>query len=58
MEKRITVENLSAAIKEQGLIAALRSIYGTAVKVNIFFPDFVCKMRIEELNLSVRGYNC
>ncbi|MBQ8726492.1 MAG: hypothetical protein IJY84_05300 [Clostridia bacterium] len=53
-----TVSHLKDLIEQNGLIKALRSVYGSAVKVKIFFSDAVCKLKIEELDLPVRGYNC
>ena len=58
MKAELTINQLKETIAKVGLINALHSTYGAKVRVKILFPDSVCKLRIEELNLSVRGYNC
>ena len=58
MKAELTINQLKEKVEREGLIKALYSVYGSAVKVKILFTDAVCKLRIEELNLSVRGYNC
>lgn len=58
MKAELTINQLKERIAKDGLINALHSTYGAKVRVKILFPDSVCKLRIEELNLSVRGYNC
>jgi len=58
MENKFLVEDLYKAIEDNGLTKTLYTIFGKDIKVKILFPDFVCKSKIEELNLSVRGYNC
>jgi DNA-directed RNA polymerase alpha subunit len=58
MENKFIIEDLYKAIEEEGLIESLYAVFGKDIKVKILFPDFVCQTKIEELNLSVRGYNC
>ena len=58
MDNKFVIEDLYNAIEESGLIKSLYTLFGKNIKVKILFPDFVCKSKIEELNLSVRGYNC
>ena len=58
MQTKINVENLHTLIYEKGLLPAIYQTFGPSVKIRIFFPDNVCKLTIDELNLSVRGNNC
>ena len=58
MQTKINVETLHSLICEQGLLKAIRQTFGSSVKIRIFFPDNVCKLSIDELDLSVRGNNC
>ena len=57
MKTTLNAETLHAYVGEKGLIKALSSEFGSSVKIKIFFPENVCQLPIEELNLSNRGYN-
>ena len=58
MNTALNVEKLYSLINEKGLIQAIASEFGSSVKVKIFFPNSVCSQPIENLDFSVRGYNC
>ena len=58
MQTKINVETLHSLICEQGLLKAIHQTFGSSVKIRIFIPDNVCKLSINELDLSVRGNNC
>lgn len=52
------IEKVYEQINQKGLIIAVKSNFGTKAKIKMFFSDEFCNKNIEELNLSVRSYNC
>ena len=52
-----TFEKLNEAVLEKGLIVGVHSIFGKDAKIRLGFSTKVCFTNIDELELSVRGYN-
>lgn len=56
MEKGMLKE-LSDAVERKGLVNAVYEFFGIRARINLKFTEKVCNALIEELDLSVRGYN-
>lgn len=52
------IEKVYEQINQKGLVIAVKSNFGAKAKIKMFFSDEFCNKNIEELNLSVRSYNC
>lgn len=56
MEKKVAKE-LFDAVQRYGLIRVMRLVFGGKAKLRMGFTKDVCRVPIEELSLSVRGFN-
>lgn len=52
-----SVELVSNAVRDYGLVQALHSIFGKDIKIQLSFSASDIKGDIDNLNLSVRSYN-
>ncbi len=58
MQEYKIIEEIYDAIDEFGLMAVLGRLFGAGTKIKVCFADTACKTEIEQLDLSVRSYNC
>lgn len=58
MEENVVVEMIFQAIEKHGLMKTIEQIFGAGAKVQLPFSESACNTEIEQLNLSVRSYNC
>ena len=58
MEDYKKVEDVCKAIESLGLMKAIKRLFGAETKIRISFSGSACNTKIEELNLTVRSYNC
>ena len=56
MENKIVNELLNA-VEKYGLIAVIHDTFGNKARMNLGFTKKVCDVPVEELSLSVRGFN-
>ena len=57
MNKAKIITALMDSEKQYGLVDTLHRVFGKNILVNLGFSKRVCDHAIEELDLSVRGYN-
>ena len=57
MNKAKIITALMDSEKQYGLVDTLHRVFGKNIRVNLGFSKRVCDHAIEELDLSVRGYN-
>ena len=57
MKNKIALENFHALVEKEGLIKAVRQVFGNAV-VKMPFIKTVYDRPIDELGLSTRSWNC
>ena len=55
--KEMVVNELYNAVEKHGLIRVIHKMFGNGAKMNLGFTKNVCDISIEELSLSVRGFN-
>ena len=56
MENKIVNELLNA-VEKYGLIEVIHNTFGNKARMNLGFTKKVCDVPVEELSLSVRGFN-
>ncbi len=56
--KNLSAKQLQQYANENGIVNAVHSAIGNNVEINLPFGENLCKSRIEELDLSVRSFNC
>ena len=57
MNKEEIVKTLVSAEKEYGIVETLHTFFGSNIKTRIPFSKTACELSVDELVLSVRGYN-
>lgn len=55
--KELVVNELFDAVEKYGLIRVVHKMFGSGARMNLGFTKKVCNVSIEELSLSVRGFN-
>lgn len=55
--KELVVNELFDAVEKYGLIKVIHKMFGNGARMNLGFAKNVCNISIEELSLSVRGFN-
>ena len=55
--KEMIVNELFNAVEKYGLIKVIHKTIGNGARMNLGFTKNVCNISIEELSLSVRGFN-
>lgn len=55
--KEKLVNQLFEAVSEYDFIKAIYATFGNKAKMNLGFTKRVCNVAVEEISLSVRGYN-
>ena len=58
MENYEVVEGLYEQAKNNGLINTIKKFFGVGAKIRLPFSESTCATQVEDLNLSVRSYNC
>lgn len=58
MEEDIIIEDIYQIIENNGLIPTIKRLFGAGTKIQIPFSEKACNTEIENLNFSVRSYNC
>jgi DNA-directed RNA polymerase alpha subunit len=58
MDKIKFIEEVERDIERQGLIPTIKKVFGAGAKIRLPFSERACSTPIEQLNLSVRSYNC
>jgi hypothetical protein len=58
MEEYEIVKQIYQALEEEGLIGCVRKFFGVGTLVKLPFNEKAWKTPIEDLNFSVRSYNC
>ena len=57
MNKQLVTELIKCA-EDNGILSTIHTLFKMPVKVNLIFTDNNLKLGIEDLELSVRSYNC
>ena len=58
MEEYEIVKQIYQALEEEGLIGCVKKFFGVGTVVKIPYIESACNTPIEDLNFSVRSYNC
>ena len=58
MEEYKVVEEIYQAIETFGLMPTIKKLFGAGTKIRMPFSKSSCDTEIENLDLSVRSYNC
>lgn len=58
MEENKVVEEIYQAIENYGLMPTIKRLFGVGARIQLLFSEKSCDTAIEELDLSVRSYNC
>lgn len=58
MEENKVVEEIYQAIENHGLMPTIKRLFGAGARIQLLFSEKSCDTAIEELDLSVRSYNC
>ena len=58
MEESKVVEEIYKVIEDYGLMPTIKRFFGVGTRIEIPFSKEASSTRIEQLNLSVRSYNC
>ena len=58
MDEIKIVENLYEEVESKGLFVVIKNRFSSGVVMQLPFTEKACEKPIEELNLSVRSYNC
>ena len=58
MEEHKVVEEIYQAIETHGLIPTIKRLFGAGKRIQLPFSETSCNTEIEQLDLSVRSYNC
>lgn len=58
MEENKVVEEIYQAIENHGLMPTIKRLFGVGARIQLLFSEKSCDTAIEELDLSVRSYNC
>ena len=58
MEKNKIIEELYQAIETFGLMPTIGKVFGVGTRIQIPFSESACNTKLEDLDWSVRSYNC
>ena len=57
MKKQLAAELIKCA-EDNGIVLTINTVFKMPVKVNLVFTDNDLRLGVEDLDLSVRSYNC
>lgn len=58
MEEYKVVEEIYQAIETYGLMPTIKRLFGAGTRIQLPFSETSCNTEIDQLDLSVRSYNC
>ena len=58
MERNKIIEELYQAVETFGLMPTIGKFFGVGTRIRIPFSESACNTKLEDLDWSVRSYNC